>query len=211
MEAMRMGGSIMWVILALSVGAGAIFVERLLFYRRSVTDPIRLEEQVGAALYGGNVGEALRIAASGDTSYHRLFAAALNNWEASAETLKLLLEQELRREIYRWEKGLTLLSTLARLAPLLGLLGTVLGMVEIFRLLPASSVSPMTTLAGGIWKALLTTVAGLVAAVPIVMAHTCLVSRVLRGEEGLERGADFLLREKLLGRGSVRPGAGARA
>jgi biopolymer transport protein ExbB len=69
----------------------------------------------------------------------------------------------------------------------------------------------MTTLAGGIWKALLTTVAGLVAAVPIVMAHTCLVSRVLRGEEGLERGADFLLREKLLGRGSVRPGAGARA
>lgn len=64
----------------------------------------------------------------------------------------------------------------------------------------------MVALAGGIWKALLTTVAGLVVAVPAVLFHTFLLSRVDRAEEALERGADFVLREKLLGRGADREG-----
>ena len=198
----------MWVLLGVSVAAGGVFAERLLFFRRASTDPIRLEERIGAALWEGRPEEALRVAASEDRSLHRVFAAALEHWEAPAETLKLLLEQELRREVFRWEKGLSVLSALARVAPLLGLLGTVLGMVEIFRALPSAGIaSPMLVLSGGIWKALLTTVAGLVVAVPIVLAHTYLVSRILRAEEGLERGTDFLLREKLLGRGARRNGA----
>ena len=207
-EIMRLGGALMWVLLGVSVAAGGVFAERLLFFRRASTDPIRLEERIGAALWEGRPEEALRVAASEDRSLHRVFAAALEHWEASAETLKLLLEQELRREVFRWEKGLSVLSALARVAPLLGLLGTVLGMVEIFRALPSAGIaSPMLVLSGGIWKALLTTVAGLVVAVPIVLAHTYLVSRILRAEEGLERGTDFLLREKLLGRGARRNGA----
>ena len=207
-EIMRLGGSLMWVLLGVSVAAGGVFAERLLFFRRASTDPVRLEERIGAALWEGRPEEALRVAASEDRSLHRVFAAALEHWEAPAETLKLLLEQELRREVFRWEKGLSVLSALARVAPLLGLLGTVLGMVEIFRALPSAGIaSPMLVLSGGIWKALLTTVAGLVVAVPIVLAHTYLVSRILRAEEGLERGADFLLREKLLGRGARRNGA----
>ena len=198
----------MWVLLGVSVAAGGVFAERLLFFRRASTDPVRLEERIGAALWEGRPEEALRVAASEDRSLHRVFAAALEHWEAPAETLKLLLEQELRREVFRWEKGLSVLSALARVAPLLGLLGTVLGMVEIFRALPSAGIaSPMLVLSGGIWKALLTTVAGLVVAVPIVLAHTYLVSRILRAEEGLERGTDFLLREKLLGRGARRNGA----
>ena len=207
-EIMRLGGALMWVLLGVSVAAGGVFAERLLFFRRASTDPIRLEERIGAALWEGRPEEALRVAASEDRSLHRVFAAALEHWEAPEETLKLLLEQELRREVFRWEKGLSVLSALARVAPLLGLLGTVLGMVEIFRALPSAGIaSPMLVLSGGIWKALLTTVAGLVVAVPIVLAHTYLVSRILRAEEGLERGTDFLLREKLLGRGARRNGA----
>jgi biopolymer transport protein ExbB len=201
-EIMRAGGFVMWIILVLSIGAGAVVLERLFFFHRASTDPVLLEERLGKALFEGDRDTASRIVAEGESSLHHLFSAAIAHWQIDAETLKLLLEQEIRRELFRWEKGLALLGTAARLAPLLGLLGTVLGMVEIFRLLPESAASPMITLAGGIWKALLTTVAGLCAAVPMVLAHTYLASRVARAEEMLERGADFILREKLLGRSS---------
>lgn len=101
-----------------------------------------LEERLGKALFEGDRDTASRIVAEGESSLHHLFSAAIAHWQIDAETLKLLLEQEIRRELFRWEKGLALLGTAARLAPLLGLLGTVLGMVEIFRLLPESAASP---------------------------------------------------------------------
>lgn len=202
MEWMQAGGGIMWAIAALSVLAGAVVLERLWFFRRAWTEPGSLEERLGKALYENDREQVRRVVSSGDSSLHRLFRAATAHWQTDPGTLKLLLEQEIRRELYRWEKGLALISTVGRLAPLLGLLGTVLGMVEIFQTLPSAREAPMVALAGGIWKALLTTVAGLVVAVPAVLGHTFLLSRVDRVEEALERGADFVLREKLLGRGA---------
>ena len=92
-----------------------------------------------------------QVVSGGRSSVHRLFVAATNHWQVDAATLKLLLEQEIRRELYRWDKGLTLVATVGRLAPLLGLLGTVLGMVEIFQTLPSAREAPMVALAGGIW------------------------------------------------------------
>jgi biopolymer transport protein ExbB len=71
-------------------------------------------------------------------------------------------------------------------------------MVEIFRELAGSQSAPMIALAGGIWKALLTTVAGLSVAVPVILFHTFLSSRVDNQEETLNRGSDFLLREHIL-------------
>lgn len=142
MEIMRAGGFVMWIILVLSIGAGAVVLERLPFSRRASTNPVLLEERLGKALFEGDRDTASRIVAEGESSLHHLFSAAIAHWQIDAETLKLLLEQEIRRELFRWEKGLALLGTAARLAPLLGLLGTVLGMVEIFRLLPESAASP---------------------------------------------------------------------
>ena len=126
--------------------------------------------------------------------------------------MKALMEQQLRREMFRWEKGLGTLATIARVAPLLGLLGTVLGMVSTFRGLPAvsghaSSGAGMADLASGIWVALLTTVAGLSVAVPVILCHTALSARIDSEEETLHRGVDFLVREKLLRGG---PGTGGR-
>jgi len=204
MEWMQAGGGIMWAIAALSVLAGAVVLERLWFFFRAWADPEELEERLGRALYDNDQEGVRRVVSGGRSSLHRLFSAATSHWQVEAATLKLLLEQEIRRELYRWERGLALVATVGRLAPLLGLLGTVLGMVEIFQTLPSAREAPMVALAGGIWKALLTTVAGLVVAVPAVLFHTFLLSRVDRIEETLERGADFVLREKLLGRGTDR-------
>ena len=197
MGIMRAGGPIMWVIFVLSIIALGVFIERVLFFRRSSTDPEKLELALSEALYENDAEKATQIAKSGDSSLHRLFIAAVAHWQVDTEAFKLLLEQQIRRELFRWIKGLTLLGTISRVAPLLGLLGTVLGMVEIFRGLPQASQSPMIALSGGIWQAPLTTVAGLSIAVPTVLAYTLLKAKIDDQEETLYRGADFLIREKL--------------
>lgn len=198
MEFMNAGGPLMWIILGLSIVALAIFIERLFFFKRASTDAEALELALSKALFNNDSQQAVEIAKGGKSSLHRLFSAAVTHWQVDTEAFKLLLEQQIRRELFRWMKGLTLLGTISRVAPLLGLLGTVLGMVEIFRSLPTAGQAPMISLAGGIWQALLTTVAGLSVAVPTVLGYTFLVSRIDDQEETLFRGADFLIREKLI-------------
>jgi len=198
LEIMQTGGPVIWIIALCSVIALAIVIERLFFFARSSSNPEKLEIELCSAIYENDPRKASKLVNSRDSSIHRLFRAGVSHWKVDHEAMKMLLEQEVRREIYRWEKGLNILATIARVAPLLGLLGTVLGMVEIFRELAGSQSAPMIALAGGIWKALLTTVAGLSVAVPVILFHTFLSSRVDNQEETLNRGSDFLLREHIL-------------
>ena len=188
----------MWAIFGLSILAGAIIIERLVFFKKAWAEPEEVERKIAQAIYEGDRTRASELARSRDSSLHRLFRAAIDHWAADAEAIKVLLEQERRRELFRWERGLEMLSTIARVAPLLGLLGTVLGMVEVFRTISAGRGADMLYLASGIWEALLTTVAGLSVAIPVVLAYAYLSSRVDMVEETLSRGADFILREKLL-------------
>ncbi len=198
LSVMQLGGPLMWAIFGLSILAGAIIIERLVFFKKAWAEPEEVERKIAQAIYEGDRTRASELARSRDSSLHRLFRAAIDHWAADAEAIKVLLEQERRRELFRWERGLEMLSTIARVAPLLGLLGTVLGMVEVFRTISAGRGADMLYLASGIWEALLTTVAGLSVAIPVVLAYAYLSSRVDMVEETLSRGADFILREKLL-------------
>jgi biopolymer transport protein ExbB len=110
--------------------------------------------------------------------------------------MKNLLERRVDTEIYRWEKNLPLLEMAAKISPLLGLLGTVLGMVEMFRTLNMGGAINSVTVTGGIWKALFTTVAGLTVAIPVLVAHGFLSAWIGGQEETLRRGADFIMRER---------------
>lgn len=196
MEIMNAGGSLMWVIAALSVMGGAVVLERLLFFICNSTNPQALELKIGEALYKEDAEAAIELAKRKRTSLHRLYFAGLTHWGAPYDALKELLMQEVRRETYRWNKHVGLLSTIARVAPLLGLLGTVLGMVDMFRALPEGG--SMVLVAGGIWKALFTTVAGLVVAIPALLLHVWLCNLVDDEEEKLYRAAEFLIRERML-------------
>ncbi|QTX33095.1 MotA/TolQ/ExbB proton channel family protein [Aminithiophilus ramosus] len=193
------GGPVLWVIGGLSVVSFAVVVERLLFFRRNRTDVVALELELCKALHDRDRERASSLVQGADTSAHRLCAAAVSHWAVDREALRELLGQQVRRELFRWQKGLDLLATLARVAPLLGLLGTVLGMIDIFRILPEGGRADMAFLAAGIWKALITTVAGLSVAVPVILVHAYLIHRVDDEEETLLRTTDFLVREKLLG------------
>lgn len=198
MELMELGGPVMWIIAGLSVLAAAIVMERIWFSFRASTDPAKLELSLSELIYHGKKEEAARLVREKETSLHRLFRVAVDHWETDPAALQVLMEQEVRREVFRWEQGLGFMATLARVAPLLGLLGTVLGMIDVFRNLPGMTGSSMAVMAGGIWKALLTTVAGLGVAVPLILCHAFLSVRLERAEEMLWRGVDFMVREKIL-------------
>ncbi|MDR1650462.1 MAG: MotA/TolQ/ExbB proton channel family protein, partial [Synergistaceae bacterium] len=135
----------------------------------------------------------------GRGSLYRLFKAACDGWDCGSESMKALLEGTLRHELYRWEKNLSFLEITARVSPLLGLLGTVLGMVEMFHTLNLGGSVNAAAVTGGIWKALFTTVAGLTVAIPVIIAHGVLAGRITREEEKLQRGADFIMTRHLNG------------
>ena len=187
----------MWIIAALSAAATAIAVERFLFFRQYGTDAEELEKKLGEAIKKGNFEEANAIAASSNSSLNRLFAAALAKWRAAPQQMELLLNQQIRREIFRWEKHLYIMELIGKTAPLLGLLGTVLGMVEMFGSLHTGGQINAAAVTGGIWKALYTTVAGLAAAIPIIFVYGLLNSLIDNEDETLKRGADFITRLRM--------------
>lgn len=195
---LNLGGPVVWCIAGLSVIGLAVVLERTFFFIKSWENPEKVEQGLCERLYEGDAEGATSLLQEKDTSLRRLFLAGVNHWKTDGDSLKMLLDGQIRREVFRWSKGLSILSTVARIAPLLGLLGTVLGMVDIFQSLPETDQAPMVALAGGIWKALLTTVAGLAVAVPAVLCHSLLSSKVDDIEETLSRGADFILREKMM-------------
>lgn len=194
MEYMHVGGGIMWIILGLSVAALAVAIERLLFFAGASTNAEALERAFAEALAEGDDKRA-RSVADGRSSMHRLFAAAYSHWGLDRENLTLLIEQRIRRELYRWGRGLPALGIVARAAPLLGLLGTVLGMVQMFQSLDVGGGIDPQAVTGGIWKALFTTVAGLSVAIPTIIVHGLFEAAIDREEETLKSGADFLIRE----------------
>lgn len=199
-EYMQAGGVIMYVIAGLSVASLTVVIERLWFYKGASTDAEALETAFGRAVSESDIDEARRIVRSSNSSLHRLFLAAFAHWGVGREDMKLLVEQQVRREIFRWEKHLYILEIVGKISPLLGLLGTVLGMVEMFQSLHMGGHINAVVVTGGIWKALFTTVAGLAVAIPTIFMHALLVSRIDSEEEALNRGADYLIREHFASR-----------
>jgi biopolymer transport protein ExbB len=197
MEYMSLGGLIMWIILCLSVIALAVVLERIFFFIYASANLEELEIAFGKSLSNGDP-EAVRSAVSGRSSLHRLFTAVYGHWTLDGESLRVFVEGQIRRELYRWEKNMALLEVIAKVSPLLGLLGTVLGMVEMFQTLNLGGAVSAEAVTGGIWKALFTTVAGLSVAIPVIIVHGMLTGRINREEEDLERGGVFIITEHSL-------------
>ncbi|MDR3332201.1 MAG: MotA/TolQ/ExbB proton channel family protein [Synergistaceae bacterium] len=199
----------MWVIAALSVAALAVVIERLIFFASASSDSDAVLSSFSKSLRERDERderdergerderdkEVVRSAISGGSSLHRLLGAAYSQWGMDGGSVKLAAESAVRGELYRWERNMPLLEIASKIAPLLGLLGTVLGMVEMFRTLNIGGSVNAAAVTGGIWKALFTTVAGLSVAVPVIIAHGLLSGLIDRQEETLENAASFVLLE----------------
>lgn len=176
------GGPIMWPILACSVFAMAIIIDKLLHLNRIKIDTQKFLGDVLEKMKRHQTKEALDICDKTNSPISHILKAGIIKYDRPREQIKESIEDASLYEVPKLEKNLPALATIAHVSPLLGLLGTVTGMVRAFQIIQAkaSSLHPVSPgdLAGGIWEALITTVLGLIVAIPTFVAYNYLVSRV---------------------------------
>ena len=196
-EFMQKGGPIMWPIFLCSVLAFAIVIERLLALRREQIDTKTFMEQISKSLKRNKVMESIELCDRTQGPIANILKAGILKHDRPRLDIREAIEDASIHEVPRLEKNLPVLATIAHVAPLLGLLGTVTGMVAAFQVIQskASSVNPVNPgdLAGGIWEALLTTVFGLCVAIPTLVSYNYLVSRVDGFVLDMERSATDLM------------------
>jgi biopolymer transport protein ExbB len=174
-----LGGPILWVIMALSVVACAIIIERFLYLRRISGDENKLFVRIKASLLEGHYNEALSICDQNLSPFSTLLKIGIENRHQSEDVQRDILKDAAALEAPALEKGLSALGTISTISPLLGLLGTVTGTMSAFGVLGKfGAVSDPAALASGVSEALITTVGGLVVAVPVVIFYNYFVSRV---------------------------------
>ena len=196
-EFMQKGGPIMWPILLCSVIAFAVIIERLIRLRQEQIDTKAFMEQISKSLKRNKVMEALDLCDRTGGPIAAILKAGILKHDRPRNEIREAIEDAGIHEVPRLERNLPVLATLAHVAPLLGLLGTVTGLVKAFQVIEskATVLNPVNPgdLAGGIWEALLTTVFGLCVAIPTFVAYNYLVSRVDGFVLEMERSATDLI------------------
>ena len=173
------GGPMIWLIVAASAVAVVVFIERVLHFHRAQINSMEFLNGVRNVLKRDNVVEALSICDATPGPVARLVKVAILNRERGRDGVREALEEAGLVEVPPLEDKLNLLATIAQIAPLMGLLGTVLGFIEIFSVLQSkTTLANMQDLSGGVWQALICTAAGLAVAIPCYAAYNYLVSRV---------------------------------
>lgn len=168
-----------WPILLASAVAVIVFIERVLHFHRAQINSMEFLNGVRNVLKRDNLVEALSICDATPGPVARLVKVAILNRERGREGVREALEEAGLVEVPPLEDKLNLLATIAQIAPLMGLLGTVLGLIRIFATLQAQgAMAHMEMLAGGVWQALICTAAGLAVAIPCYAGYNYLVSRV---------------------------------
>ena len=196
-EFMQKGGPIMWPILLCSVISFAIIIERLIRIRQEQIDTKSFMEQISKTLKRNKIMEALDLCDRTGGPIATILKAGILKHDRPRNEIREAIEDASIHEVPRLERNLPVLSTVAQVAPLLGLLGTVTGLVKAFQVIEskATLLNPVNPgdLAGGIWEALLATTFGLCVAIPTYVAYNYLVSRVDGFVLDMERSATDLM------------------
>lgn len=181
-EFLARGGPVMIPIALGSVTALAILFERLWVLRRSAVAPPRLFPGFRSLVARGEVDTALGLCKSSPTPLARILEACLRYRDLPRGDLRGALEDVGRREIGRMNRPIEVIGVVGLISPLLGLLGTVTGMIKAFRVVAQSSGGAVDpgALATGIWEALITTAGGLPVAIMAYLAYRYLLGRVDR-------------------------------
>jgi biopolymer transport protein ExbB len=203
LEIVQAGGWLMLPIIACSVVAVAIVLERLWTLQEKRVLPSNVASQVSEWIQHGQL-DAQRVQQVHQSSpLGQVLAAGLAYRHTSREVLKEAIEDAGRHVVHELERYLNPLGTIAAISPLLGLLGTVSGMIRSFTAITAEGVGNPTVLAGGISEALLTTAAGLTVAIPALIAYRFLRGRVdalvVKIEKESTRFIELLLQQQRLG------------
>ncbi len=178
LEIAQTGGWLMLPIIACSILAAAIILERLWTLQPKRVAPTNLTSQAWQWVRQGQLSRGhIQILHQG-SPLGQILAAGLEKRSAARDTIKDTIEDRGRHVVHELERYLNLLGTIAAISPLLGLLGTVIGMVKVFAAITTRGVGDPAVLAGGISEALVTTAAGLCVAIPSLIGYRYLRGRV---------------------------------
>ena len=177
-ELVKAGGWVMWPIMACSIAALAIIGERFWSLQKKYVSPPNLVAQIQQWLERKQLDQARITLLQQSSPLGRVLAAGLINRDHEREIVKESIEDAGRHVVPELDRYLNSLGTIASISPFLGLLGTVLGMIEMFAGISAAGVGDPAVVAGGIAQALLTTAAGLGVAIPSVMFYRYFRARV---------------------------------
>ncbi len=191
------GGTVIWPIILCSIFAFAIILEKFWYLQKIKIDTQEFLNTILDKMKRHQVKEALEACDKTASPISRILKAGILKYDRPRPQIVEAIEDASLYEIPGIEKNLNALATIAHVAPLLGLLGTVTGMVRVFQMIQAKSASmyPLSPadLAGGVWEALLTTVAGLIVAIPVFVAYNYLVSRINRFILEMEKASTELV------------------
>ena len=171
LELIKAGGWVMLPLLLLAIVATAIIIERFWSLRRKEVLPPGLGEEVREWARGRQLDPAHIDVLRRNSPLGELLAAALDVRYRPRELIKERVEDVGRHVMHELERFMNTLGSIASVGPLLGLLGTVIGMIEMFLKILTTGVGDVNQLAGGIGKALICTATGLVVAIPALMFH----------------------------------------
>ena len=176
-ELLRSGGIVMIPLLVASIVALAVVFERLFSLRQSRVVRPEIAAVLEAAHDEEGIATILEICRLYPGPFARIVCACLDVRHLPAVEAREAVADVGLREVHEIRRGLPVLETVAGVAPLLGLLGTVFGMIRVFRLMAAGGIGQAEVLSGGISEALITTAAGLLVAIPAFVAHSYFASK----------------------------------
>ena len=171
------GGPVMLPIGLASIIGLAVLLERIWALRQSAISPAGMLEEVDELFRQKRWGDVLALARKADCAAGRVLGAAVEMRGRRRSEIKERLEEVGRREAASLERYSAVLGTIASIAPLLGLLGTVWGMILTFDVIQTEGIGVVANLAGGISQALISTMAGLTVGIPALVAHRWVLAR----------------------------------
>jgi biopolymer transport protein ExbB len=178
LEIIHEGGACGYVIIALSIAALAVVIEHIITVRRSTLMPVGLAEEVHQLIGQGNAAQAEQQCKLRPSFLGYVLSAGLAEFRMGYPAVEKSMEEASQEQAARLFRKIEYLSVIGNLAPMLGLLGTVWGMIEAFMEFERTPNPQVSQLAPGIYKALITTVMGLVVAIPVLGMFAILRNRV---------------------------------
>ena len=184
------GGPVIWLILIAAATAAVVFIERALYCHRSQINSAEFLNGVRTVIKRGNIVEAIAICDATAGPVARLVKAAILARDLGRDRVREAVEEAGLTEVPRLEEKLNLLATIAQIAPLLGLFGTIVGFIDVFgQIEQAGLYAHIELLSHGVWKALVCAAGGIAVAIPAHAGYNYLVSRVNKIVLDMERAA----------------------
>lgn len=194
-EFLKKGGFIIYPLLICSVAALAIVIEKWLALRRKkviIPEIVNLLDNIKGA---ADIGLALSICEKHKGPFANVIRVGLENRHLQKEEIKETLNDQGRQEVRYLERGLVILETIAGIAPLLGLLGTVIGILKVFNIISSMGVGQATAMAGGISEALITTIVGLSIGIPALVGYNYFINKAEGLILDIEKYSSLLLKK----------------